>query len=171
MNLSAHRHLQHLRRKKRWQWASRFIVIFYTWGKKTKKRRRARDVRHHLLHLRKKTKKWWWAKEAHHHLLHLRKKIDDNEPLSFRHLLHLRRGKNKEMAMSQGGSPSSATFKKKKTDDDKPPGSSSSSTPEKKKNDDEPRGSSSSSALEEKTKRLVYSLHFSTTHFVCTKFV
>ncbi len=42
--------------------------------KKTKRWRRAREARHHLLHLRKKkAKKWRRAKEAHCHLLHLKK--------------------------------------------------------------------------------------------------
>jgi hypothetical protein len=40
-----------------------------------------------------------------------------------------------------------------------------------KKDDNEPGGSLSLFALEEKTKRLVLSLHFSTTHFVCIESV
>ncbi len=65
--------------------------------------------------------------------------------LAHRHLLHSRREKNEEMMTSQGGSPSFATSKKKQIDEDETPSSSS-----------------SSSTLEEKTKRLVLSLHFST---------
>jgi len=67
------------------------------------------------------------------------------------HLLHLRE-KNKEMTMSQRGSPPFATHEKKK-DEDKPPSSLSSSTHKKKKNEDEPLGSSSSSTPKKKKRQ------------------
>ncbi len=71
--------------------------------------------------------------------------------------------------MSQGGLLSSTTLEKKYIDEDKHHGSLSSSTheKEKKKDDDEPGGLLSTFALEERTKRLDFSLHFSTIHFVC----
>jgi hypothetical protein len=54
-------------------------------------------------------------------------------------------------------------LRNKQTNEDEHHGLSSSSTLEKNnKNDDEPRGSSSSSTFDEKTKKLVLFLHFST---------
>jgi hypothetical protein len=74
------------------------------------------------------------------------------------------------MMTSQRGSPSSATLEKNKINEDEPLHHLLHLRKKRKRDDNELRGSSSS-AFEGKTKRLALSLHFSTTHFVCTKSV
>jgi hypothetical protein len=118
-----------------------------------------------LLHLRKKTKKWRQGQGGSlSFATFIKKRLDDNEPPSSSSSSTIEEGK-KERDDDELGRLTIICYiwEKKQTDEDEPLGSSSSSTPEKKKK------KMTMSLLEEKTKRLVFSLHFSTTHFVCTK--
>jgi hypothetical protein len=143
MSLLAHCHLLHLRK-----WNKRWAIICYIWEKKQK----TDDKPRRLIVIC-----YTW-----------KNKNNDDEPPRSSSFSTLE-GK-KKMTMSEGGSSSFATSKKKKK----------MRTSllvhrhllhlrKKKKDDNEPGSSSSSFAVEEKTKRLILSLHFSTSHFVCTK--